>query len=159
MRNVPAPPLAENPAEELQANQRDDGRGDADGVHARGNRHANAGRNPDAGGRGETMYRPSVHDDGAGPEKADAADDLRRDPARVEFHRPLRVGEGKITETVLGNHHDERASERDEEMGAQSRLLGAVGAVDTDDAAQNSREREPADQFKKFPVHDFPLFA
>ena len=75
--------VAEEPAEDFEADEGKDRGGDADGVESGGDGHADARRNPDARRGRETVDGMALHHDRARADEADAAHDLRRDPRGI----------------------------------------------------------------------------
>ena len=74
-----------------------------------------------------------MEDDRARPDEADAAHDLRRYTAGIEPY--ARPGQN-LGKAVLGDDHNQSAAERNEEMGAETRILDPVLAVEPDHGAE-----------------------
>ena len=123
------------------------------------------GRVPYGSGRGETADLPVVHEDGAGTEKTDAADDLGGHTAEV-------VGDVRaglfihIVHEQAFNQGNHTGAETDQDVGAQACRPVFVFAFRADQAADENGNKDTeeqlhrgkgigADQTKKHPITPF----
>src|SRR5581483_2971315 len=100
---------------------------------------------PQAGGCGQAPDRRSFFQDGAGAEEADADHDLRRDAGHVDLVVG-RVSAGHVgIEAVDRDQAEQRGSQPDGDVGAQTGGLAGDLALDTDGAHEGDGDEESND--------------
>src|SRR4029079_8836867 len=92
-------------------------------------------------------------DVGAGPEEADAADDLRGDARRVGADEAAAACE-ELVEAVGGDEREERRPDADDEVRAKASLPLAPLALHADRAAERSRDRQPQEHVRPLERRD-----
>ena len=110
-------------------------------------RKADAGRRPEACRRRKPAHQLAVDDDRTGADEADAAHHLCSDTAGVEPHACMHQD---IGEAVLRHDHYQRTAQRNQEMGAETRILDPVFAVEADHRAAKACH---AQAYDKIPLH------
>ena len=111
-------------------------------------RKSDSRRGPQTGRRRKSPHQLPVNDDRAGADEADAAHHLRRDTAGI---KPQSVVRGqKALEPILRHDHHQGAAQRDQKMGAESRILDPVLAVKSDHRAAKARHTQSQYQI---PLH------
>ena len=136
--------FAEEEVEHLEPYEREDRGGDGHTIHTCARGHTYARYCPEACCGCEAADDLSVEYDGSGADETYAANDLCRDAAGVESEAVV-CGE-ELLEAPLRYDHEESASERYEEVRAESRLLDAPFAFDTYDGAEQSGHDEAQDE-------------
>ena len=86
--------------------------------------------------------------------------DLRRDPRRVEDVTPELVRERPVRPGVRGDEREDAGAERDEQVGAEARLVVAQLALEADRAAERGRQQQPEQRLGGREVrHAMPVWA
>ena len=111
----------------LQACDGEDGRNRGDAIHSRSGRKTDGGGHPEPGGRSHATDHILLEDDDAGADKADARDDLSRNPGRIVRLIPKRI---------LGNNHKQGAAQRNHKVRPDAGFLCPQLALKTDQPAQ-----------------------
>jgi len=101
--------------------------------------HADARGKPDRRRRGQPVDGVAAHDDQARAEEADARDDLRGDPGRVEDDQ---APQRHVLEPVLADDHDQRGADADDGMRSQARRLLPQLAFGADQCGKHERQAQ-----------------
>lgn len=128
----------------LQDQQEQSAEQDRD-VHSRADGKTDAGCHPDSGGGGQSPDITSDLEDDACTQKADAADDLCRDPcgicsARSKKYYAFLIHE--ICKAVLGDQHQKGCCHADQYMGPDSGFLEAMASFKSDDSSYKKSDQE-----------------
>src|SRR5690606_18988861 len=123
--------------QELQHGRGEQGGEDRQEVGAHAHGHTDCGDQPDGRRGRHALGLVARLQESAGPQEADAADDLSGDARRV-----LRVA--LYREALDAQDSKQAGAERDEDVRAEARRTPAPLALDADDAPQKSSERDLA---------------
>ena len=112
---------------DVNPDQYDDSRTEADDIHAAADRQAHGRGDPKAGGRRQAADAVLLLEDDAAAQESDTRNDTRRDPCGIEACRT-----GKA---VLGNDHEQGGADGHQHMRADAGTLGTVLPFETDGGA------------------------
>ena len=119
---------------------------ESDPVQARADGHAHGGSAPHTCGGGQPSDGVSVLEDNAGTQKGNTADHLRRDAGRIRT--PQAVNAHQIHKGVLGQDHEQRRGAGDDAVGADTRLLLPLAALQSYQCAQRRRQHDSDEEFQ-----------
>src|SRR5215470_16582863 len=114
-----------------QDEQHDHGNAQDQGILAAAQPHAQRGDQPDRRGGGQADHPSAIAQNDPGPQKADAADDIRADAGRVIAASQLSRQQG-----------EQRRTDTDEDQRTDARGLGAKLALEADHAADADGQQD-----------------
>jgi len=118
----------------------------------RADQQADAGDNPDGGGRSKAADGPARLYDCARAEKADARDDLRGDARVIDQPAP------RLPDDEFGDEHIQRRPEADQRVCAKPCGLSGPLTFDADDSATKNGEPAPEQKHRKNAEEEFSCF-
>ena len=130
--------LAEEVVEGLKAEKDEESAGGGQDIHADTTGQTDGGYDPQTCGSGETADHVLLltEDDGTSTNETDAAYDLGSDTGDIPARR--HVIHLEFIETVGRDYHEQCRAKGNEEMGAETSLLGSVFTFKTDETAKQS---------------------
>lgn len=125
----------ENETQQFESYESKDCCGYADAVHSCSACQADTGCRPDAGCGRQSPDKLFLNNDSAGADETDSAYDLCGYTARVEGNA---VFEYDLLKAVLGDDHNQRTTERNQEMGPVACFFRPVFPVQSDDCSEDT---------------------